>query len=382
MIYFDNSATTQPYKEAVDSFVKVSSNYFGNPSSLHGFGEKAERLIMQAREQIADLLGVRSNEIYFTSGGTEGNNMAIKGAALMYRNRGRHIITSSIEHPSVKEALLQLETLGFEVSYLPVDSYGIIDITALEREIREDTILVSIMHINNETGSIQPIGKIGDILKSYPKAHLHVDYVQGIGKVPLNIAEHQIDLCTISSHKFHGLKGTGALFIRDGVHISPLLSGGNQENKMRSGTENTGGIVAMAKALRMTMEEMKANGGQLLSIKTYLMKELGEMEEVIIHTPVEHAAPHIINFSIKGFKAEVFVHALEEKDIYISTTSACSSKHSSVSGTLICMGVAEKIAKSAVRVSLSYKNTMDEAKIFVTAVKKTIIQLRKVMKVK
>ncbi|MBU8770072.1 cysteine desulfurase family protein [Cytobacillus oceanisediminis] len=380
MIYFDNSATTKPYKEVLESFIKVSSEYFGNPSSLHEFGGKAERLLMQAREQIAHLLNVKHNEVYFTSGGTESNNLAIKGTALMHRKRGRHIITTGLEHASVKEAMDQLKELGFSISIIAPDKNGIVHAEDIEKEITPETILVSVMHVNNEIGSIQPIKKIGEMLKKHSRVLFHVDNVQGIGKVPLDLYQASVDLCTISAHKFHGLKGNGVLFIRDGLRLSPLLSGGNQEWKMRSGTENVAGIVGMAKALRLTINNMERRLSQIISIKRYIFEEMNKIEGITVHTPEKNSAPHIVNFSIEGFKAEVFVHALGERGIYISTTSACSSKKAAASSTLMAMGIPEKNAKSAVRISLSYDNTMEEAEVFVEAVKETVLRLREVMK--
>ncbi|MEK3852838.1 cysteine desulfurase family protein [Cytobacillus sp. FSL H8-0458] len=380
MIYLDNSATTKPYKEVLDSYIKVSSEYFGNPSSLHEFGGKAERLLMQAREQIAQLLNVKNNEVYFTSGGTESNNLAIKGTALMHRKRGSHIITTGLEHASVRETADQLKELGYRITVIEPDSKGIIHAEDIEKEITQETVLVSVMHVNNEIGSIQPINEIGAMLKKHARVIFHVDHVQGIGKVPLDLYQSSVDLCTISAHKFHGLKGNGVLFIREGLRLSPLLSGGNQEWKMRSGTENVAGIVAMAKALRLTMNNMERHLSRLTSIKTYIMEEIGRIEGITVHTPEKNSAPHIVNFSIKGFKAEVFVHALEEHGIFISTTSACSSKKSAASSTLLAMGIPEMDAKSAVRVSLSYDNTKEEAEIFIQAAKETVIRLREVMK--
>ena len=229
MIYFDNSATTKPYQEVLDSFLKVSSTYFGNPSSLNGLGSQAEKLLTQAREQVADLLNVKTTEVFFTSGGTESNNLAVKGTALMHKQRGRHLITSSIEHPSVSKAMEQLEENGFEVTYLPVDNQGRVYIGDVEKAIRNDTILVSIMHVNNEVGTIQPIKEIGNLLKKYPHVLFHVHAVQGMGKIHLKLHGFGVDLCSLSAHKFHGLKGTGALFIREGIKLAPLLSGGEQE---------------------------------------------------------------------------------------------------------------------------------------------------------
>jgi cysteine desulfurase len=379
MIYFDNSATTKPYKEVLDSFLKVSTEFFANPSSLHKLGGQAESLINQARNQMAQLLNIKPREIYFTSGGTESNNLALKGTAMMYKNRGNHIISTTIEHPSIRESLEQLKTQGFEITYLPVNSKGRINIEDLKSSIREETIIVSMIHVNNEVGAIQPIKEVGEILKQYPKILFHVDHVQGITKVPLDFHDCGIDLCSISAHKFHGLKGNGLLFISDGIRISPLLTGGNQEWTVRSGTENVAGIVAMAKALRMSMLKMENNLTKIVDIKNLLFEELKKVNDIIIHTPKENSAPHILNLSIKGFKSEVVVHALEELNIYVSTTSACSSKVKTVSHTLLEMGVQEEIAKSAIRISLSFENTEEEAKKLIRALQQTIQKLGRTM---
>ncbi|MGG1677712.1 cysteine desulfurase family protein [Neobacillus sp. NRS-1170] len=380
MIYFDNSATTKPYKEVLDSFVTVSSEYFGNPSSLHSMGGQAEKLLTQAREQVAGLLKVKANEIYFTSGGTESNNIAIKGAALLNRHKGRHLITSSVEHASVRAAMEQLEQEGFEITRLPVDEIGRISVEDLEKAIRKETILISIMEVNNEVGTIQPIEEIGNILKKYPSILFHVDAVQSVGKVPLSLYKNNVDLCSLSGHKFHGLKGTGVLFIREGARLTPLFSGGNQERRMRSGTENVAGFVAMAKALRMTMLKSDAGIAGMEKVQNLLRKGLSKIEDIQIHTPVQHTAPHILNFSLKGIKSEVFIHALEQNGIFVSTTSACSSKKKSPSNTLLAMGVPESLAESAIRISLSFDNTEAEALEVLAVIEKTVNQLRKVMK--
>ncbi|WP_147532633.1 cysteine desulfurase family protein [Bacillus marasmi] len=380
MIYLDNSATTKPYSEVVDSFTKVATDYFGNPSSLHQLGGMAEKLLSQARSQIAKLLHVKDSEILFTSGGTESNNLAIKGTALMYRGRGKHIITTEVEHASIREAMEQLKELGFEITYVHPDQDGRIAVRDIEKEIRNDTILVSVIHVQNEVGTIQPIKEIGTMLKAYPKILFHVDHVQGVGKVPLDIYDCGIDLCSISGHKFHGLNGTGILYLREGLQISPLFSGGNQEFKLRSGTENVPGNVAMAKALRLTMDYYHEKLSLLNEVMQYIKSELEQVPEITIYTPKKGAAPHIVNFSIKGFKGEVFVHALEDKGVFVSTTSACSSRQAAVSKTLLAMGISQDEAKSAIRLSLSYQNTLQEAKKAVKAIKATINQLGEVMK--
>lgn len=380
MIYFDNSATTKPYKEVLNSFIKVSEDFFGNPSSLHRIGGQAEKLLQQARSQIANLLNVKETEILFTSGGTESNNLAVKGVALAHRERGRHIITTGMEHASIYNAMEQLQTLGYEITYIQPDSHGFISTEAVEKEMRDDTILVSVIHVNNEVGTIQPIEQIGSMLKKYPKAVFHVDHVQGVGKVPLDLHKAGIDLCTISGHKFHGVKGTGALFVKDGIRLSPLFSGGNQEWKQRSGTENVAGMVAMAKALRMTLEHRKEKLNQMIAALERLRDGISQIKEITIHTPNENSAPHILNFSVNGLRAETFVHALEEKDIYVSTTSACSSKKKVASKTLLAMGVAADQAESAIRISLSYSNTVIEAEQTVKAIAETVKHLSEVLK--
>jgi cysteine desulfurase len=380
MIYLDNSATTKPYKEVLDSFLKVSTDFFGNPSSLHKIGGQAEKLLQQARSQVAKLLGVKATEILFTSGGTESNNLAVKGIAIAHKERGKHIITTAIEHASIYNTMEQLESLGFEITYIRPDANGFIRAEDVEAEMRDDTILVSVIHVNNEVGTIQPVEEIGSMLKKHPKAYFHVDYVQGVGKVPLDLYKAGIHLCTVSGHKFHGLKGSGALFIKEGVRLSPLFTGGSQEWKQRSGTENVAGIVSMSKALRMTLDERKEKLNQMNAVMERLRDGISQTGGITIHTPVEKSAPHILNFSVKGLKAETFVHALEEKDIFVSTTSACSSKKKAASRTLLAMGVPADEAESAIRISLTYSNTIEEADFAVKAIKEAVIHLSEVVK--
>lgn len=379
MIYFDNSATTKPYKEVLESFWKVSEEFFGNPSSLHGLGAKTERLLSQARAQIAGLLGVDSEEITFTSGGTESNNLAIKGAAFSYKNRGRHLITTAVEHASVKESMLQLEKHGFSITFVPVDSEGRVDPEDIRKSITDETILVSVMHVNNEVGTIQPIMEIGEILRSFPKVLFHVDGVQGAGKLPLDLRKAGVDMYSFSAHKFHGLKGSGGLYVKKGIRLEPVLAGGSQEGGRRGGTENPAGTVAMAKALRMSSDKRAQKYPVLLEIGKSLMEGLKKIDGIIVNTPTDGAAPHIINFSVPGIKSETFVHALEEQDIYLSTTSACSSKKKSASKTLLAMGVPEDVANSAVRISLSFENTPDEAKKVLKVIEKTVSRLGRVL---
>jgi cysteine desulfurase len=379
MIYFDNSATTKPYREVLDTFVKVSTSYFGNPSSIHQLGGESETLLTQARQAIARLMRVEEQEIIFTAGGTEGNNIAIKGVALEYKKRGKHLITTTIEHASSLETFKQLERLGFEVTYLPVNKEGLVDIDDIKSAIREDTILVSIIHVNNEIGTVQSIEEIGNLLKIYPKLFFHVDHVQGIGKVPLNIKKAHIDLLSCSGHKFHGLKGTGFLYKRSGFKLSPLLTGGGQESNIRAGTENVAGIVSMAKALRLFLENSKNHIQKLVEIKELLYEELLLIDGIIMNTPKGQSAPHIINFSVPGIKPEVLIHSLEKHQVYVSTKSACSSKQTEMSHVLLATGMDEERAKSGIRISLSFENTKEEAEQCLQAVKTELKKLKMIM---
>ncbi|WP_078379394.1 cysteine desulfurase family protein [Sutcliffiella halmapala] len=376
MIYLDNSATTKPYKEVIDSFVTVSTDYFGNPSSLHALGGETEKLLHHSREVIADLLQVHHKEIIFTSGGTESNNLAIKGSAYSKRHQGMHIITTSIEHPSVTNAFEDLGKEGFEVTILPVNEDGRVTAEQVEREMRKDTVLVSIIHVNNETGVIQPIDEIKGIVKKFPLACLHVDHVQGVGKVPLNL--DGIDLCSMSAHKFHGLKGNGLLVVKAGVTLHPLLSGGNQEWTLRSGTENVAGIVAMTKALRMSFDNNQKRSAALMQLKDYLLENLKANGSAWINTPLRGSAPHIVNFSVPQIKSEVLVHALGNKNIFVSTTSACSSKRKAPSKTLTAMGLKQDRTESAIRISMTYSTTKEELDIFLSELIKEIATIKQV----
>lgn len=363
MIYLDNSATTEPYKEVIETFTTVSEKFYGNPSSLHEKGWETERLIERSRQLIGKYLHVKPQEIVFTSGGTEGNNLAIKGVAFQFHQRGKHMITTEIEHPSSIEAFRFLETLGFDVTYLPVDENGLVSAEAVREAVRDDTILVSIIHVNNEIGSIQPIEEIGAFLKTERKIIFHVDHVQGLSKVPLSFYEANIDLCTVSGHKIHGLKGTGLLYVREGLKLTPLLHGGGQENGFRSGTENVAGIVSLAKAIRLSFE--KANVDKLYELKQYVINELEQIEGLILNTPKQHSAPHIVNFSLPGYKPEVLIHALSKKGISLSTKSACSSKQSEASHVILAIGENKERAQSALRVSMSFHTEKADCEMFI-----------------
>ena len=364
MIYFDNSATTKMYPEVLDTYRKVNEQFFANPSSLHSIGNEADALLQQSRKQIAQLLAVQPDEIFFTSGGTASDNWAIKGTAMEKFHAGKHMIASSVEHPAVSKSLEQLGKLGFEITYLPVDTDGIISVEELGKAIRKDTILVSVMAINNEVGSIQPIEAIGELLENYPWVHFHVDAVQAVGEcVPL-IQHPRVDLLSLSAHKFHGPKGVGILYKKHGKRIAPLLTGGGQEAGMRSTTENVGGVAAMAKALRMTLENGASSREQEQLVRGKLFAALSEYEDVRIFSP-EDGAGHILCFAMKGVRGEVMVHAFESQDIFISTTSACSSRKKGTPYTLGSMGVPLSWSQCAVRISLSGENTQAEADAFI-----------------
>lgn len=378
MIYFDNSATTKPLPEVLASFQKVSQEYYGNPSSIHRFGMEADKLLRKAHQQAADLLGVKSKEIIFTSGGTEGNNLAIKGIALANQHRGKHIITSEIEHPSVLASCKALESLGFTVTYLPVDQTGVVKVKDVEEAIQKDTILLSIMHINNELGTIQPIEEIGQLVKDLPTTYFHVDDVQGFGKTKLKLENSGIDLYTISGHKIHGLKGTGLLYVKEGINLFPLFHGGTQQMNYRSGTENLAGAVSFVKAMRLIVEHQKNHQDYLVDLHEQLRKELTVIPEVKINT-IEGQAPHILNFSIPGYKPEVILHALEERNIFLSTKSACSSKKSVDSAVLKAINLPRDRTRSALRISLSYQNTAGEIELFSRSLKKVIKKLSQTM---
>ncbi|MCZ0703210.1 cysteine desulfurase [Natronobacillus azotifigens] len=378
MIYFDNSATTKPLPEVLASFQKVSQEYYGNSSSIHRFGMEADKLLRKAHQQAADLLGVKSKEIIFTSGGTEGNNLAIKGIALANQHRGKHIITSEIEHPSVLASCKALESLGFTVTYLPVDQTGVVKVKDVEEAIQKDTVLLSIMHINNELGTIQPIEEIGQLVKDLPTTYFHVDDVQGFGKTKLKLENSGIDLYTISGHKIHGLKGTGLLYVKEGINLFPLFHGGTQQMNYRSGTENLAGAVSFVKAMRLIVEHQKNHQDYLVDLHEQLRKELTVIPEVKINT-IEGQAPHILNFSIPGYKPEVILHALEERNIFLSTKSACSSKKSVDSAVLKAINLPRDRTRSALRISLSYQNTAGEIELFSRSLKKVIKKLSQTM---
>ena len=379
MIYFDNSATTKPYPETLATYTEVATRIWGNPSSLHNLGSQATRILEASRKQIAELIGKKAEEIYFTSGGTEGDNWILKGVAFEKAPYGKHIIVSDIEHPAIKESAAWLKTQGFEVDYAPVDARGFVKVDALANLLRPDTTLVSVMAVNNEIGSIQPIHDIAALLEDRPTVSFHVDAVQALAKVATEVyLPERVDFATFSSHKFHGLRGVGFVYIKEGKKITPLLTGGGQEKEMRSTTENVAGIAATAKALRLAMENQEAFASKTQQMKEVIREELANYPDVTVFSGEDHFAPHILTFGIKGVRGEVVVHAFEEFDIYISTTSACSSKAGKPAGTLIAMGVDKSIAQTAVRLSLDLENDMSQVEQFLTKFKLIYEQTQKV----
>lgn len=379
MIYFDNAATTQVYPEALKTYTEVATKIWGNPSSLHNLGSQATRILEASRKQIAELLGKDSKEIFFTSGGTEGDNWVLKGVAFERSHLGKHIIVSDIEHPAVKESALWLQSQGFEVDFAPVNAQGFVDVSALESLLRPDTILVSVMAVNNEIGSIQPIAEISNLLMDKPTISFHVDAVQAITKIPTErFLTERVDFATFSGHKFHSVRGVGFIYVKSGKKISPLLTGGGQESDKRSTTENVAGIAATAKALRLSLDKAQDSQKRLSAMKQILLEELSTFDHVTVFSGMDNFAPSILTFGIKNIRGEVIVHAFEDHQIYISTTSACSSKAGKPAGTLIAMGVPQKLAQTAVRISLDDDNDMGQIEQFLTIFKQIYHNTQKV----
>ena len=361
MIYLDYSATTPTDESVLNSYIETTKKIIGNPNSLHKLGVEAKKLIDAATTQIASILNVRPNEIIYTSGASEANNTAIKGVCLKYQNRGKHIITTQLEHSSITEPLNYLKTLGFEVDYVNLTPTGKVDLEDLKKKIREDTILVSIASINSEIGIRQPIEKIGNILKNYPKIIFHSDITQSIGKEKINL--ENVDLASFSAQKFYGMKGIGALIKKENIVIEPLIHGGKSTTKERSGTPPTALIVSMAKALRLSYENLEEKQNKVKELNEYLREKLTKAN-ITINSP-EDAIPNILNISIERIKPETILHALEEKDIYISTKTACSTSEESTS--VFALTKSKEQASHSLRISLSYKTTKEELDTFINS---------------
>jgi cysteine desulfurase len=378
--YFDNSATTRVMPEVKDLVVKLMEEDYGNPSSLHIKGVDAGRYIREAKENIARELKVEPKEITFTSGGTESNNLAIIGVAMANRRAGNRIITTAIEHASVSNTMKYLEEMGFEVVYLNVDKHGIVDLEQFDQMLNDDTILVSVMYVNNEIGSVQPIEKMADIIKKHgSKALLHVDAIQAFGKMRIYPKRMGIDLMSISGHKIHGPKGTGAVFVKDKTKIKPVIYGGGQQQGLRSGTENVPGYAGLGLATKLVYANLEENVAHMTELKDRLISQLTEIEDVYSNSG---EAPHIASITFKGVRSEVMLHALEERGIYVSAGSACSSNKPAVSSTLKAIGLAPDRLESTLRFSFSYENTIEEVDYAVAAVQELLPVLRRYVRKK
>ncbi len=358
MVYLDYSATTPVNDEVLDSFVKANKEYIGNPNSLHKLGVDASHLIQMATDQITSLLSFNDTDIIYTSGSSEANNLAIKGVAFKYQNRGKHIITTPLEHSSIYGPLDYLKTLGFEISYAKLDENGAVDVNDIKNLIREDTILVSVNAVNSELGIINPIKGIGDLLKDYPKCYFHVDATQAIGKIKLDY--QNVDLVSFSAHKFYGLKGIGVLAKKKKIALEPLIHGGKSTTVYRSGTPSLPLIISLAKALRLILN--KDNISYVKQLNDDLRLFFSKYDKVTINSPLD-AIPHILNISIDGVKPESMLHALELHDIYISTQSACSN-NSALSKAVLNYTHSSSLASTSLRISLSFMTTKEELEYF------------------
>ena len=366
-VYLDNSATTRVFPEVAELMVKIMCEDYGKPSSLHMKGVEAEKYLLYAKETFAKLLKVNTKEIYFTSGGTESDNLALIGCAFANMRRGKHIITTQIEHPAVQKTCAYLESVGFRVTYLPVDRTGCVPLQALQQSICKDTILVSIMHTNNEIGSLQPISEAGALIKRMnPQTLFHVDAVQGFGKAKIYPKRMGIDLLSASSHKIHGPKGVGLLYVGEKVKIQPIIYGGGQQMNLRSGTDNVPGVAGMARAAELLYAHLDEDITYLYELKKYFLEKVSRIEGVRIngllpeHPDGEGTAPHIVSVSVPGVRSEVLLHTLEEKKIYVSAGSACSSHKPQPSATLRAIGVDKDSLESTIRFSFSVHTTREE----------------------
>lgn len=382
-VYLDNAATTKPRKEVIENILKSLEDDYANPSSLHRKGVEVEKEIKKIRKTVARALGCTDKEIIFTSSGTEANNLAIRGIADAYKRSGNHIITSKIEHKSVLNTFEELQKKGFEVTYLDVDSKGLISIEKLKEAIKNDTILVSIMHVNNEIGSIQPIAEISKIIKNTnSKILFHVDGIQSFGKLKFNLKNINIDSFSISGHKIHGPKGIGALYIKKGTKINPLLTGGSQEMGIRSGTENVSGIYGLGEAVRLSIEEQDKNIEYLTNLRDYFIDTFKSKVEggYIISEKTDKFTPHIINVCFPGVRSEIMLHSLEQDKIYVSSGSACSSKRRGFSHVLEAIKLKDDLIDSSLRFSLSYSNTKEEIDYAIKKANEYFISLKSIIK--
>ena len=371
MTYLDYSATTPVNEEVLDTFLNVSKKYIGNPNSLHKLGVEAKNIIDAATKQIADLLNIKESEIIYTSGASESNNTAIKGIALKYQNRGKHIITTEFEHSSIYGPLNSLQKQGFKVDFVKTNEYGLVDLDNLKELLTDETILVSIGLINSEIGIKQPIEEIGNILKEYPKCFFHVDMTQGLGKVKLDFTN--IDLASFSAHKIYGIKGIGALYKKENITIEPLINGGKSTTIYRSGTPATALIVSFSKAIRLILKDIDNNYNYIKNLNNILKDKLSTLDGVYINSN-EYCIPNVLNLSVIGIKPETMLHALENYDIYISTQTACSTGN--ISKSVYALTKDEKRATSSIRVSLSHLTNEEDINYFFECFTKCLKDLR------
>lgn len=379
--YLDNSATTRCTEGVAQVMTEVMCSAYGNPSSLHHKGVEAERYVREARETIAKTLKCAPKEIFFTSGGTESDNLAIRGAAYANARQGKHLITTSVEHPAVLNTMQYVEQQGYEVTYLPVDEYGRVHLSELEAAIRPDTILVSMMHTNNEIGALEPIEAAGELIKRVnPNTLFHVDAVQGYGKSRIYVKRMKIDMLSVSAHKIHGPKGTGFLYVGDKVKIRPVVFGGGQERGLRSGTENVPAIAGMARAAEEIYRNLDEDAERMYELRARLEEGIMRLENVRFNTlPGRESAPHVLSVSFAGVRSEVLLHALEDKGIYVSAGSACASNHPETSGsaTLRAIGLEKELLNSTIRFSLSPFTTEEEINYTVQALEELVPMLRR-----
>ena len=377
--YFDNSATTRVLDCVRDIVVKTMTEDYANPAAKHRRGMEAEQYIRQARQEIARTMKVSEKEILFTSGGSESNNLALIGGALANQRAGKHIISTSIEHPSVYNPLAALEDMGFDVTFLPVDRDGHISLKELGDAVRDDTILVSVMYVNNEVGAVEPVEEISRVIQEKnPKTLFHVDGIQAYGKYVIRPKKQGIDLFSVSGHKIHGPKGVGFLYIRDGVRIKPMIYGGGQQNNLRSGTENVPGVAGLGAAAREMYRDHEAKAAYLTGLKDYLIDRVEELDGITVNSKRgQGSAPQIVSVSFEGVRSEVLLHALEDRGIYVSSGSACSAHHPGISGTLKGIGVHQRLLESTVRFSFGMFNTKDEIDYCMDVLKEILPVLRR-----
>lgn len=380
-VYLDNAGSTMVCPEALDAAFKCCKDNYANPSAIHLAGVNAQKEIDEAKNEIAKVLNSEPNEIYFTSGGTESNNLAVIGSALANKRNGNHIITTKIEHSSLRNTVLELENQGFEITFLNVDEKGYIDLEELKNSITEKTVLVSIMHVNNEIGTIQDIEEIGKLIKKVnPNTLFHVDAIQSFAKYDINVKKAKIDLLSLSGHKIHSMKGTGALFARQGIKIKNIIYGGGQQNGLRSGTENVPGIVSLREAAKYMREHHEDIVDYLKRVKTEFFKEISNnINDVYLNGPdIEEGAYHILNIHIKGIKAPILINALSEKGIYVSAGSACNANSKNASGTLMAINLPKEDIESSIRISFSRYVDINDAKYVAEVMKETVEEIRKV----